>query len=179
MDSFSATRWLRLRLLRRPFELASSLSADSALSVLSNNVAPISRFSFGWGTGATPYKGNISSFGVRLTNNSGTRNSWRFVFNGRVNPTKTGCLLAGSIGPAAFVFVFSAIWLSMATLFFVVGTIGFFTDLATGHGLALLPLMLVPAAMLVFFLGLTEWAGRIASDEWASMEQWLQELLNP
>ena len=166
-------------MLRHPLELPSSLVPDDALAVLRENVAPIPVVSFGGIGGGTTFKGRIVGSSVRLTQHSGNRNSWRFVFEGTVLPTTSGSLLKGTVGPVKFVPVFSAIWLGGVTLFLLGGVIGVFAVSVTGHGNAPWPLVLVPAAMFCFFFLLTEFAGRAAANEWASMEHWLRDLLNP
>ena len=179
MSISAVRRWVRQRMLRRPFELQSSLAPESALAVLRENVAPIPVVSFGGISGGTPFKGKIKGASVRLTKHSGNRNSWRLIFVGGVAPTETGSALRGTIGPMTFVPVFSAIWLGGVTLFLLGGVIGVITVSATGHGDAPWPLVPIPAAMLCFFFLLTEFAGRAASNEWASMSDWLEGLLNP
>jgi hypothetical protein len=62
-------------------------------------------------------------------------------------------------------------------LFFVGGTIGFFSDLASGHGASLLPFVLIPAVMIVMFFAITEFGSRSALSEWANMDRWLRDLL--
>jgi hypothetical protein len=105
------------------------------------------------------------------------RNSWRWLFEGQVNISQPGSWLVGTVGPTGSVAVFSAIWLSFVSLFFILGAAGLVTNLVTHHGAGLLPFVLIPGAMLIAFLAITNLGWRISRSEWRSLEQWLWELL--
>jgi hypothetical protein len=67
----------------------------------------------------------------------------------------------GRIGWLPFVRIFTAVWLTLVTLFLIGATIGSAVLVATGHGAAgAVPMVLVPAAMLVLGGGLITGAGR-------------------
>jgi len=73
--------------------------------------------------------------------------------------------------------IFSAAWLGFVSLFFLGGLIGFVANLASGHGFSLLPFVLIPAVMIVFFFALTEFGARTSASEWQRMDRWLRSLL--
>lgn len=106
------------------------------------------------------------------------RNSWRVEFEGTIFQDGTGTKLAGTLGPIAFVPVFSAVWFGAVCLFFFGGLIGFFSDLLTRHGSFPAAFVLIPMAMLLFFVAITEFGARAARREWTGMEEWLRTLLD-
>jgi ascorbate-specific PTS system EIIC-type component UlaA len=105
------------------------------------------------------------------------RNSWRYEFLGGIAVSGPGCWLTGTVGPAAVIPIFSALWLGFVSLFFIGGSIGLLSDAVTGRGFALLPFVLIPGFMIVGFVVLTEVAARSAAREWERMDQWLRALL--
>lgn len=106
-----------------------------------------------------------------------SRNSWRFVFEGTIYQDGAGTRLAGTLGPNAFIPVFSAIWIGFVSLFLIVGFVGFVSNLATGHGASLAPFVLIPLLMLTMFVGISEVGTRSARLEWHAMERWLRTLI--
>ena len=107
-----------------------------------------------------------------------TRNSWRFVFEGRIVAEGSETRLTGTLGPIRFVAAFSAMWLGFVSLFFFGGLVGLFVELASGKdAVSVLPFVLIPAGMIIGFFALTEFASRSARAEWSIMERWLQQLL--
>jgi hypothetical protein len=63
-------------------------------------------------------------------------------------------------------------------LFLIGGCIGLISDAATGHGLSLLPFVLIPFVMIAFFFALTGKATNSARSDWNRMENWLSQLLD-
>jgi hypothetical protein len=141
------------------------------------NLAPEETFSFGLASKEPVLRGSVSGRAVRLLAGSGGRNSWRLNFEGGIVVNGPGCWLTGMLGPSSFTPGFSALWLGFVSLFFLGGTVGFVTDLATGHGFALLPACLIPAVMLVGFFAITESGAKNAQSEWARTDLWLRSLL--
>ena len=166
--------WIRSRLLRRQYALWTPLSPAETVERLRVNLAPIRAVSWG---GGSIYTGKVSGWQVRLICRSGMNNSWRWDFQGSVAVNGPGCWLVGTTGPPGFVAVLSAIWGGLAALFFVGGTIGLVSQLVSGHSPTALPLVLIPGAMPVFFVGLTAFASRMAAHEWDMMDTWLRQLL--
>ena len=169
--------WIRTRLGRVPYSLWSPLPPPEVAGRLAQNLAPFKPFSFGFRQ-QERYQGTVSGSWVRLMCVGPMQgNSWRLVFEGTIVGDGLGTRLDGTLGPNRFVPVFSAIWVVFVSLFFVGGTIGFVSDLASGHGASLLPFVLIPAVMIVMFFAITEFGSRSARSEWANMDRWLRRLL--
>jgi hypothetical protein len=170
--------WVRTRLLRRPYAFWSPLPSEEVATRLSRNLAPERQFSLGFGGPGMAYRGTVSGWSVHLSaRGTGQGNSWRTVFDGGIVAGEQGSWLTGSIGPVAFVPVFSCIWLGLVSLFFVIGVIGLLSDLSTGRGASFLPFVLIPAGMMAFFFVMTEFGSRTSQNEWEKMDLWLRRLL--
>jgi hypothetical protein len=169
--------WVRTRLLRQPYSLSSPLPPAEVALRLSQNLAPLRQFSLGFGR-TDPYQGTVDGWNVRMMKvGSMQRNSWRLVFEGVIVQNAMGSTVTGTLGPIGFVPVFSALWFGFVFLFFLIGTIGFISDLLSGHGSSFAPFVLIPLAMLIMFAGVTEFGARTARHEWAVMDAWLRVLL--
>ncbi|MDA8366918.1 MAG: hypothetical protein M0Z62_08165 [Actinomycetota bacterium] len=168
------TGWIRSRLLRRQYALWTPLPPADAIERLRMHLAPTRMMSW---VGGSIYTGKVSGWQVRLVCRSGLNNSWRWNFRGAVAVNGPGSWLVGTTGPLEVVAVFSAIWGGLASLFFVGGTIGLVSQLVSGHSPTALPAVLVPGAMIAFFVGMIEFAYRSAAHEWDMMDTWLRQLL--
>ena len=172
-----ARAWAGARLGRLPFSLWSPLPPEEVAARLAQNLTPFRQFGFGLGR-RPPYQGSVSGSWVQLGYVGPTRNSWRFVFEGRIVAEGSETRLTGTLGPIRFVAAFSAMWLGFVSLFFFGGLVGLFVELASGKdAVSVLPFVLIPAGMIIGFFALTEFASRSARAEWSIMERWLQQLL--
>jgi hypothetical protein len=173
-----ARHWIRTRFLRRPYALWSPLTPQEMAERLARNLTPMRQFRFGFRRGGTPYRGRVSGWYVSLfAGSAGQRNSWATSFEGNIAVNGPGSWLTGTIGPNAFVPVFSAIWLGFVFLFFLGGLIGFISDAVTGHGFSFLPFVLIPALMMSIFFAMIEFGARSAQNDWQRMDRWLRSLL--
>ena len=173
-------RWLRLWRVEH-VEIVSPLSVEAAESRLTAGVTTRRQLLAGqMGDGdARVVFGRVSPRGVRLNARPRTmRNSWSPVFRGRLVPDGAGCRLLGRIGWLPFVRVFTAVWLTLVALFGIAATIGSAVLVATGHAAAgAVPMVLVPAAMLVLGGGLITGAGRAGWRDADFLRNWLAERL--
>ena len=170
--------WVRTRLLREPYALWSPLPPWEVTRRLAGNLAPERQFSLGFSGRAPGFRGSATERSVRMSNRGAMgNNSWRFVFDGAAVPGPPGTWLTGTVGPVSFAPVFSAVWCTGVGLFLVAGLVGTVSDLVSGKGFGLLPLLLVPLVMLTFFVVITEVGARYAMAEWNGMDRWLRWLL--
>jgi hypothetical protein len=163
---------------RRPFALRSPLPPATVIDRLNQNLTKETNFSKGYIGKVGPFSDGSQSWPVRLSFRGLTYSSWRFIFKGSVGADDAGTLLTGTLGPIEFVFFFSLVWLGGVTAFFLGGCIGIVSEIANGHGVAYLPLMLIPLAMIALFFVLTGLATTKARSDWRRMEKWLTELLD-
>jgi len=170
--------WVETRMLRHPYQLWTPLDAYETASKLFQNLAPLRQFSLGVPSPTSRVQGSVSGWSVRLVAAGQMRNSWRYEFIGGITVNGPGCWLTGTVGPPGSIPGFSAVWFGFVSLFFIGGSIGFLSDAVTGRGIGLLPFVLIPGFMLVFFVVLTELAARSAAREWERTEQWLRLLLD-
>jgi hypothetical protein len=170
--------WVDTRMLRHPYQLWTPLDAYQTASKLFQNLAPLRQFSLGAPSPTSRVQGSVSGWSVRLVAVGQMRNSWRYEFIGGITVNGPGCWLTGTVGPPGSIPGFSAAWFGFVSLFFIAGSIGFLSDAVTGHGFGLLPFVLIPGFMLIFFVVLTELAARFAAKEWERTEQWLRLLLD-
>jgi hypothetical protein len=173
-------RWLRLWRLE-PVEVVSPLSADAVGARLVAGLTTRRHVLMGevGDAGARLVVGRVSGGRVRLTARPRTvRNSWTPVFRGRLLPADAGCRLVGRIGWLPFVRIFTAFWLTVVALFLVGAIIGSAVLVATGQGVAsAVPMVLVPAGMLLLGGGLITRAGRAGWRDAAFLRGWLAERL--
>jgi hypothetical protein len=166
-----------MRTRRQPFAASSPLPLETVVDRLNQNLTKETNFSRGYIGKVGPVEGS-QSWPVRLSYRGATYSSWRYIFKGNIQADGSGTKLTGTLGPIEFVYAFSLFWLVGVTLFFVSGVIGLISDVATGHGWAYLPLVLVPLVMIVGFFAITGVATRSAHSDWNRMETWLTELLD-
>ena len=155
-----------------------SARAKRGCARLSTNLAPDRTFSLGFRGQDASYRGTVTGWSVRMSAVSGLqRNSWRSVFEGGIYSEERGTWLIGTTGPVTFVPVFSAIWFGFVSLFFVGGLVGLVVDASTGHATVAPQFVLIPLAMMAFFVVLTEFASSSAHREWVGMDLWVRKLL--
>jgi hypothetical protein len=173
-------RWLRLWRVE-PVEVVSPLSVDEVEARLAAGLTTRRQVLVGqWGDpDARAVFGRVSRRGVRLTARPRfVRNSWIPVFRGQLVPAGAGCRLVGTIGWHPFTRAFTAVWLTMVTLFLIGTTIGAAVLTAAGHVTAdFVPMVLVPAGMLCLGGGLITGAGRAGWRDAAFLRGWLAERL--
>jgi hypothetical protein len=145
---------------------------------LSQYLAPEKLLAIGFVGSVVEDRGIVPTWSVSISRRSGYRNSGRFIFKGTVGAGERGTWLTGNVGPSQAVPALAIAWFIFVSLFLVSGLIGFITDEVTNHGSAYLPLVLVPSAMLLFFVVLIEVMAKIATAEWRSADRWLRKLLD-
>jgi hypothetical protein len=123
--------------------------------------------------------GRVSRRRVRLTARPrSVRNGWSPTVRGQLLPAGAGCRLVGTIAWRPFTQVFTAIWLTLATLSLIGGTIGFVVLVAGGQVTAGdVPLIAVPALLVCFGGGLVTAAGTAGWRDADFLRGWLAERL--
>lgn len=174
--------WIRTRLFRRSYSVATSLAVDEALAVLQANVRSESVFAmFAVSTGTIV--GKVSGDVIKIrASRGGTQNSWRWQFRGRISPTDAGSELVGTVGPDSFTPVFSAVWTAplLILLAVIIGVFisrlfgGQYSTLFHGAGLVLIPIVFLSG-----FVAITEFSSRAAAREWAAVDELIREMLQP
>lgn len=129
-------------------------------------------FSFG-GLGGYRVVGRVGEHWVRLSaGRVGIRNSWSPIFRGRLDPSLTGCRLAGKIGWHPLVKLFSVVWLGGVSAFFLV----FLGALIAGQVTGLDVLAgLLPLGFIAFYVGLSSWGIGIGRRDAAYLRRWLND----
>jgi len=116
-----------------PIDIRSPLSIDLARARLREGTT--SRWSPSGLDGHRRVTGRVRDDGtVRLEAGSSTvRNSWRPAAHCVLEPYGSGCRLLGVLRAPLPVLAFSAVWLSLAGCFFLIGLAATVVTLATGH----------------------------------------------
>lgn len=172
--------WIRSRFLRHPYALWTALDPAVLADRLDGNLEPVRWWPLGpIGVGTTHYLGQVEGRYVRFfARGPFGANSWRWRFEGVLQPASSGSWITGQVGPSGFVPAFSAIWLGFVGLLAVFGWLAVIESGVDGqHVSAALPFGLIPTGMWFFFFGLAEVAFRIARWEWSAMDRWLRESL--
>jgi hypothetical protein len=173
-------RWFRLWRVE-PVEIVSPLCAEAVEARLAAGLTTRRQPLVGQcgDADARVVLGRVSRPRVRLTAQPQfVRNSWSPVFRGQLLPTGAGCRLVGTIGWHPFTRIFTAVWLTIASLFLIGGTVGFAVLVAAGHGIADdVPMVLVPAGMLCLGGGLVTGAGRAGWRDAVFLRSWLAKRL--
>jgi len=174
--------WVRTRLLRHELRIDSPLSPADAAARLGRALTPRRRaspFSMGGPPGGAEaaYSGSVAQWRVSASYLGGYNNSWRWSFDGAIYTSPGGSTLAGTVGPVAFIPVFSAVWAGFVSLFLVGGLVGEVSALVQHKGFAALAVLVIPAVMMCGFVAMTEFGARAAASGWSRMEQRLRAVL--
>jgi hypothetical protein len=170
-------RWLRLWHVDR-VELTSPLSLAEVQAVLSASVE--TRRYAAWraapSAGSHVLVGRLNDRRVRLSANPpGTTNGWNAVLRGELVPLANGCRLSARLGWLPKVRVFTAVWLSAALSFSLLGVVLLAVSLAHGDGAGgYLPMCLVPVASVAFGVGMVGVLGARGRDNARVLRDWLQ-----
>ncbi|MEU4217938.1 hypothetical protein [Actinoplanes sp. NPDC026623] len=123
--------------------------------------------------------GNVDTHWISLVAATmGVRNSWRPWLRGTLEPDGTGSRLAGTLGWAPLVKVFSALWFTGVALAFLTlagraATLTWSGDVTGADLLLCLP----PLGMMLVFAGLITWTTHSGRRDEAYLRAWLAERL--
>jgi hypothetical protein len=173
----SGIDWLQKRTKRLPVAFWSPLTPAEVVQRLNQNLTAESRFATGYLGSVGPLPDASMCWPVRLSYGRSYYSSWRMIFQGSICASDSGTSLAGTLGPIDIVYGSSLLWLGFVAVFFTIGLIGLISDVATGHGLTYLPLVLVPLVMLAAFFVITGVASGFALGDWNRVDRWLSQLL--
>jgi hypothetical protein len=117
------------------------------------------------------------SLSITSVDPSVSRNPWRFVVKGSLEPGDGGTWLRGTIGPRANVLIVGLVWLSVVALFLAADLVSILTEVVSGKGASQLSLTYAPVVIIMVSVAVIEVGTRRASAQWESVNERLMNLM--